>query len=123
MKLLTALAVVLALSACSWDPSPAELAAIKERNRLQEDERRRLEDEIRRHNEQVLRRLAEETKRVMDSWYGRHKSELILAWGPYSDLKSDGKGGEILIYVFGYGRRMFYSDDRGIIYHWVAEGL
>jgi hypothetical protein len=41
---------------------------------------------------------ADETKKVMDSWIGSHKSALVQAWGAPSRTTADGKGGEIFVY-------------------------
>ena len=68
---------------------------------------------------------------VMESWNGRHISEVIQSWGPATRLSPDGKGGTIYIwetYVdFGDGGwdrvRMFYADQDGIIYLWRWQGL
>lgn len=37
-------------------------------------------------------------KKLMASWMGHHKSELIRSWGAPARTASDGNGGEILIY-------------------------
>ena len=76
----------------------------------------------------------EETRKVMDSWKGVHKSKLIQSWGPPTRHDSDGQGGEILIYertrtvggnVYNsYVQRTFvdfneiFADKDGIIYYW-----
>jgi hypothetical protein len=76
----------------------------------------------------------EETRKVMDSWTGAHKSKLIQSWGPPTRYDSDGQGGEILIYeytrtvgayVYGsYMQRTFvdykemFANKEGIIYYW-----
>lgn len=76
----------------------------------------------------------EEIRKIMDSWMGHHKSELIRQWGPPDRYESDGKGGEILIYeskqtrgavMYGtyiekttYPYKMFYADPNGKLYHW-----
>jgi hypothetical protein len=88
------------------------------------------------------RNQEEETRKIMNSWLGRDKSELIQSWGPPSSYDSDGKGGEILTYrsqpitiqlpyMFGRGKygntvfsktvikyRQFYVNEKGIIYYW-----
>jgi len=89
--------------------------------------------------------------KTMDSWVGRHQSELIASWGPPNRVADDGKGGRILIYGSyvdlgqtpgrgdvdyfgnitytapqqrGYTRtRMFYVDSDGYIYSWRWQGL
>jgi hypothetical protein len=94
---------------------------------------------------------ASSVNKVMDSWIGSHQSDLIASWGPPARTASDGKGGTILIYEQyvdlgqkagratvdsggnvrytapesrGYTQtRMFYVNDRGIIYHWMWQGL
>ena len=35
--------------------------------------------------------------KVMTSWEGHHKSELIQDWGPPNNISSDDKDGEILL--------------------------
>ena len=78
--------------------------------------------------------IPEDNKKIMDSWLGHHKSNLIQSWGPPGRYESDGKGGEILIYesketrglnVYGtyhektfYPYKMFYADQNGKIYYW-----
>lgn len=86
----------------------------------------------------------------MQSWVGCHKSDLIRQIGPPTRYESDGKNGEILIYEYQHGRqipgtaytgtdgnlyytnpttikydvyRMFYANEKGIIYHWRWQGL
>ena len=88
--------------------------------------------------------------KTMRSWVGHHKSELILKWGPPSRTADDGKGGEILIYEYQrnlgqepgtvrssggqivyteptqrtyIATRMFWVDEKGIIYSWRWKGL
>ena len=84
--------------------------------------------------------------KTMNSWKGAHKSVLFMSWGPPTRVDPDGRGGEILTYVFDrntghkisktlYGddyvvkptgwqaRRMFWVNKKGIIYHWQARGL
>jgi hypothetical protein len=34
----------------------------------------------------------------MQSWVGRHQSELIASWGPPQNTSIDGKGGTVLVY-------------------------
>lgn len=38
------------------------------------------------------------TNQEMQSWVGRHQSELILQWGPPTQTSSDGNGGQVLVY-------------------------
>lgn len=94
---------------------------------------------------------ASKINETMQSWVGHHQADLIASWGPPNQRASDGKGGEILIYIsqvdmgqtpgrattdyFGnvtytaptqnsYQRtRMFYIDQDGYIYHWRWKGL
>ncbi len=89
------------------------------------------------------------TREKMDSWLNHHESELIQSWGPPQAERSDGKGGRVLIYSHyramgrtqGYGQispdgsytytpprqkgytqvRMFFVDERGVIYRWRTE--
>lgn len=94
---------------------------------------------------------AAQVNKVMESWVGKHQSDLILSWGPPRQTASDGKGGSILVYgnyvnlgqtpgratadyygnvtytapqQQGYQRtRMFYVDENGYIYAWRWQGL
>lgn len=68
-------------------------------------------------------------RQILDSWNGRHKKELILAWGPPSRTTSDGNGGEVLIYsnqsayngqVF-WKHTMMYANSAGKIYFWRTQ--
>jgi len=88
--------------------------------------------------------------RFMDSWVGHYQSELIAYWGPSTKIVSDGKGGKIIIYESlkgtwgnerdkrivggthypagprqpGYAAtRIFYVNEKGIIYSWKWSGL
>jgi hypothetical protein len=88
--------------------------------------------------------------KAMDSWVGCHKSDLIKQMGPPTRYESDGKDGEILIYEYSQGRqipgtaymgsdgnlhytaptmvnnqayRMFYVNNKGIIYYWRWHGM
>ena len=88
---------------------------------------------------------------AMQSWVGKHQSELIQAWGPPQGVTSDGKDGTILMYsvyvdqgqqagevsvdFFGnasyttpqqlgyYRSRMMYVDAKGYIYHFRWQGI
>jgi hypothetical protein len=87
---------------------------------------------------------------AMDSWVGHYQSELIASWGPPTKVASDGKGGSILTYESfkgtwgddrdspivggvhypagrrqeGYvAKRIFYVNDKGVIYSWNWSGL
>lgn len=94
--------------------------------------------------------FAQKEKTMMDSWLGHTKAELLQSWGPPTKTDSDGQGGEILTYdktvtlgqtpgtVYGNGNgginytrpnnnvvtrsRMFYVNQQGKIYHWLAQG-
>jgi len=87
----------------------------------------------------------------MDSWMGHTKAELYQKWGPPSYVTDDGQGGEIVVYEYSirgtqtpgsiyqgnngtinytapqentYKKtRMFYVNDKGLIYHWRWQGL
>lgn len=95
----------------------------------------------------------DEMTKVMKSWMGHHKADMILQWGPPTRTTSDGRDGEILIYEYdktgakivsnnisplaeqmfgpsysvqqtGYvARRMFWANKDGILYHWQWRGL
>lgn len=92
----------------------------------------------------------EEISKVMDSWVGSHYSDMMLKWGPPTYSTSDGKAGQILVYQYdrrggqipGYvteiggtvfytapqnvsyvAERMFYVNEKGIIYSWRWQGL
>jgi hypothetical protein len=89
-------------------------------------------------------------KGIMDSWVGHYQSELIAYWGPPTKIVSDGKGGNMIIYESlkgtwgnlkdkrivggahyptrarqpGYAAtRIFYVNEKGIIYSWKWSGL
>ena len=88
--------------------------------------------------------------RIMDSWVGHYQSELVALWGPPTKIVSDEKGGNIIIYESlkgtwgnpkdetivggahyptrpsqpGYAAtRVFYVNEKGIIYSWKWSGL
>jgi hypothetical protein len=88
--------------------------------------------------------------RIMDSWVGHYQSELIANWGPPTEIVSNGRAGNILIYESlkgtwgdvkdrrivggahyrtkpgqpGYtAKRVFYVDEQGIIESWKWSGL
>ena len=87
---------------------------------------------------------------IMDSWVGHYQSELIAYWGPPTKIVSDGKGENMIIYESlkgtwgnlkdkrivggahyptrprqpGYAAtRIFYVNEKGIIYSWKWSGL
>lgn len=70
-------------------------------------------------------------KKIMQSWVGNTKQNLILNWGPPATTASDGGTGEILVYsqpvyipqfqMNYYDYKMFYVDRRGTIYHWITQ--
>jgi len=86
----------------------------------------------------------------MASWVGHYQSELISRWDPPTEIRPDGQGGTILIYESlkgmwggekdksvvgglhyptgkrqsGYAaKRVFYVNEKGIVYGWKWEGL
>ena len=88
--------------------------------------------------------------RMMDSWVGHYQSKLIANWGPPTKIVPDGIGGNIIIYESlkgtwgnvkdkhivggthyptrprqpGYAAtRIFYVNEKGIIYSWKWSGL
>ena len=88
--------------------------------------------------------------RIMDSWLGHYQSELIAYWGLPTKIVPDGKGGNIIIYESlkgtwgnikdkrivggahyptegrqpGYAAtRIFYVNEKGIVYSWKWSGL
>lgn len=84
------------------------------------------------------------TQKVMDSWVGSTKQNLIMSWGPPARTASDGANGEILVYAKqiyipsmtfynGYGGsttspsqtywdyKMFWVNSDGKIYHWMIQ--
>ena len=71
------------------------------------------------------------TKKIMDSWLGHTKKELIIKWGPPARVASDGGDGEILIYskqvyipqynLKYYDYKMFYVNSEGRIYRWLIK--
>ena len=92
----------------------------------------------------VLSGCGPTTKEVMNSYMGKTKKDVILAWGPPTRVTEDGDGGEILIYEkwvnYGsstYGNvnnsgdynqrssqytkhfvREFYINKEGRVYYW-----
>lgn len=70
-------------------------------------------------------------RKVMDSWLGSNKQQLIMSWGPPARTASDGSNGEILVYanqvylpqynINNYNYKMFYVDGSGKIYHWLTR--
>jgi hypothetical protein len=74
-------------------------------------------------------------KKILDSWLGMNKKDLILSWGPPTKTIPDGESGEILVYATqrylpgenGQGGLVFwdyryiYSDNTGKIYNWVTR--
>ena len=94
---------------------------------------------------------SEDVQEAMQSWVGKHQSELIQAWGPPQSVTSDGKDGAILMYAvyvdqgqqtgqanvdffgnvsyttpqqLGYQRtRMMYVDAKGYIYYFRWQGI
>lgn len=92
----------------------------------------------------------EKISKAMNSWVGSHYSDMMLKWGPPTYSTSDGKGGQILVYQYersggsipGYAtkigktvfytaprnvnytaERMFWVNDKGIIYSWRWKGI
>ena len=88
--------------------------------------------------------------RIMDSWVGHYQSKLIANWGPPTKIVPDGKGGNIITYESlkgtwgnvkdkhivggthyptrprqpGYAAtRIFYVNEKGIIYSWKWSGF
>lgn len=75
------------------------------------------------------------TRKVMDSWLGATKQQLIMSWGPPTKSASDGGNGEILVYSKqGYipasqymvaqsywDNKYFYINSSGKIYHWMTK--
>ena len=88
--------------------------------------------------------------RIMDSWVGHYQSELIAHWGPPTKIVINEKGENIIIYESlkgtwgnekdkrivggthyttsprqpGYAAtRIFYVNEKGIIYSWKWSGL
>jgi hypothetical protein len=78
-------------------------------------------------------------KKIMDSWIGQHRDDLIRSWGPPSQEVPLSNGGKILSYLRGGGqvyapmgnmivgvprncRADFESDPSGRIINWRYEG-
>jgi len=67
-------------------------------------------------------------KKVLDSWMGSTKQNIIMSWGPPQRTDSDGNNGEVLVYskqvympnlsVNYWDYTMIYVNDLGKIYHW-----
>jgi hypothetical protein len=93
---------------------------------------------------------ASNIKGIMESWVGHYQSELVASWGPPTKIISDEKGGTIIVYESlkgtwgdqkdkrivggshypttprqpGYvATRIFYVNEKGIIYSWKWSGL
>ncbi|MEJ0106803.1 MAG: hypothetical protein WDO19_31525 [Bacteroidota bacterium] len=88
--------------------------------------------------------------KIMSSWVGKTKAELLRSWGPPLSVSGDGQGGEILVYsstvTLGetpgqtynninsgisytvpknnqYERtRMFFVNANNVIYYWRLQG-
>ena len=70
-------------------------------------------------------------KKILNSWIGSTKQNLIYSWGPPARTESDGDGGEILIYARQiyipqyrmnyWDYKMMYCHKDGEIYHWVTS--
>lgn len=72
-------------------------------------------------------------KKVMNSWVGDSRQNLIFKWGPPVQTASDGRGGEILTYaqrvysevggtiVDYWDYRLFYVNSKDIVYHWMMR--
>ena len=70
-----------------------------------------------------------QVEKKLDGWKNGSKTELILINGNPLRIESDGNGGDIYVYNFGfsawYGENnmvYFYINKEGIIYHWRATG-
>jgi hypothetical protein len=65
-------------------------------------------------------------RKIMDTWIGSTKHDLVLKWGPPARVASDGSTGEIYIYenmsmlynTVRYNHRMFYINSDDKIYSW-----
>lgn len=85
-------------------------------------------------------------KKIMNSWIGLTKHDLVMNWGPPAKISDDGNGGEILVYakqiylpsstfydgVGGsstsqslnmWSYRMFYVDSNQKIYYWRSQNV
>lgn len=70
-------------------------------------------------------------KKVMDSWIGASKGELIRKFGPAAKTSSDGEGGEVLVWgqrLYNsftgnsfYKYTMFYLNSNNKVYHWLIQ--
>ncbi len=66
------------------------------------------------------------TKKVMDSYIGATKQDLVRQMGPPARIASDANSGEIYIYesmsmmynVVRYNHKMFYINSDNTIYSW-----
>lgn len=77
------------------------------------------------------------TRKVMDSWMGATKQQLIMKWGPPTKTASDGGSGEILVYstqkydpgnaylnlppLTYWDNKYFYINSEGKVYHWMTR--
>ena len=80
------------------------------------------------------KKQAEENQKIMDSWLGHTKAELIRTWGVPSNRTDDGQGGEVLIWEYSRSTGMvvsgvyiqrnnvdykeMFADKEGKIYYW-----
>lgn len=46
--------------------------------------------------------VADNLNKTMSSWEGHHFSELIMSWGPPSQVYDDGQGGRIFVYLIDH---------------------
>ena len=68
-------------------------------------------------------------KKLMTSWVGHTKQDLVLKWGPPTRVASDQNNGEIYIYetqsmaynTVRYNHRMFYINNSGRVYYWRTQ--
>ena len=66
----------------------------------------------------------------MSSWVGKHRDDLVREWGPPSQETKLTKGGTSLVYIRTWAdqhgvntcRRVFNTDDTGIIRTWSDDG-
>jgi len=68
-----------------------------------------------------LSKVQLEEQKLMNSWIGHTKSELLQTWGPAKNISSDGKGGEIYSFEktlsFGQSAGQIYSGSNNNIYY------
>ena len=59
-----------------------------------------------------LSKVQVEEQKMMNTWIGHSKSELLRTWGPAKNISSDGQGGEI----YSFEKTMSFGQSAGQVY-------